>query len=155
MNKAIQYALSLFKFRPRSEYELRQRLKTRGFCESEIRETLSFLKEKGLIDDLQFARMWVESRAKKPLGIKRLKQELRVKGVKGELINLAIEELKRKISEEEIIEEQVRRRWSKLKHIEPAKAKRRIFLYLLRRGFSSNLILEKINSVIGSEASEA
>jgi regulatory protein len=148
MNKALQYAFCLLKFRPRSEYEMRQRLKKKGFCESEIKETLIFLKQKRFIDDLRFAKAWVESRAKKPLGIKRLKQELRIKGVKKELINQAVEELGDKYNEEDVIKELVRRRWERLGNIEPAKARRRIFAYLVRRGFSQDVILEEINSII-------
>jgi regulatory protein len=152
MNKALQYAFCLLKFRLRSEYELCQRLKKKGFCESEIKETLIFLKEKRFIDDLQFARAWVESRAKKPLGARRLKQELRIKGVKKELISQALEELSDKYNEEDVIRELVRRRWEKLRNIEPAKARRRIFAYLVRRGFSQETILEEINSIVRTEA---
>lgn len=147
MNEAFRYALRLLKFRPRSEYELRQRLKRRGFSEPAIRETLLILKEKGLVDDPEFARIWVESRIKKPLGINRLKQELRSKGLDRDLINQAIESVTSGYSEEGVIKDLVYRRWEKLKHISPQKAKRRIFLYLLRRGFSSDLIQEEIDQI--------
>ena len=147
MNEALQYAFRLLKFRPRSEYELRQRLKRRGFPESIVKETLLFLKAKGLVDDLEFARIWVESRIKKPLGINRLKQELRIKGIDKELIEQVVEGVGSKYSEEEIINDLVHRRWEKLKHIQPQKAKRRLFLYLLRRGFSLDKVQEAINQI--------
>lgn len=145
MNKAIGYAFALLKYRPRSEYELRQRLKRKGFTETTIRQTLLFLKEKGFVDDYEFARIWIESRIKKPLGIYRLKQELRIKGINKELIEQLIEQIGNRYSEEEVISDLIQRRLEKLKHIEPAKAKRRIYLYLLRRGFSSNKIQEALD----------
>ena len=147
MNKALGYAFRLLKYRPRSEYELCRRLKKRGFPESVIKETLFFLKEKGLINDFEFARIWVESRIKKPLGIYRLKQELKVKGIDKDLIKKAIESLGNKYKEEEMIKDLLCRRWERLKNIEPQKAKRRLFLYLLRRGFSSEKIQEAINQI--------
>ena len=137
----------MLKFRPRSEYELHQRLKRRGFSESAVKETLLFLKEKGLINDLEFARAWVESRLKKPLGINRLRQELKIKGIDRDLIQQVIESVSANYSEGTVIKELVCRRWEKLKHIQHQKAKRRIFLYLLRRGFSSDMIQEAIDQI--------
>jgi regulatory protein len=151
MNDALRYALLLLKFRPRSEYELHQRLKRKGYPEPVIKEALPFLKEKGLIDDLEFARIWVSSRIKKPLGIRRIKQELKLKGVEEDLIEQAIESLGDKYSEEETIKELLCSRWKKLKHVEPHKAKRRLFLYLLRRGFSSDMIQEAISQIRSNE----
>ena len=147
MNKALEYAFRLLKYRPRSEYELSQRLKRRGFPESTVKETIFFLKEKGLINDFEFARIWVESRIKKPLGVNRLKQELKIKGIDKELIKQVIERVGDKYKEEEMIRDLLSRRWEKLKNIEPHKAKRRLFLYLLRRGFSSEKIQEAINQI--------
>ena len=147
MNEALRYAFILLKFRPRSEYELRQRLKRRGFPESTVKETLFFLREKDLVNDREFARMWVESRLKRPLGINRIKQELKIKGIDRHLIEQIIESIQDKYNEEKVIKDLVCRRWEKLKHLEPVKAKRRLFLYLLRRGFSSERIQDAINQI--------
>ena len=147
MNEALRYAFRLLKFRPRSEYELRQRLKRRGYLESTVKEILLFLKEKSLVDDVEFARIWVESRIKKPLGINRLKHELKLKGIDQDLIDKVIESVGSKYSEEEVIKDLIQRRWERLRHIEPTKAKRRLFLYLLRRGFSSDTIQEELNKI--------
>ena len=147
MSEALRYVFRLLKFRPRSEYELRQRLKRRGYPESIVKEILHFLKAKGLVNDLEFARVWIESRIKKPLGINRLKQELEIKGIDRDLIEQAIEGVCSKYSEEEIIKQQISRRWERLKHIQPQKAKRRLFLYLLHRGFSLDKIQEAIDQI--------
>jgi len=147
MNEALRYAFRLLKFRPRSEYELHQRLKRRGFSESLIKEATLFLKEKGLVNDLEFARVWVESRIKKPLGINRLRQELKIKGIDKELISKVIDNISIRYREDETVRDLTYRRWERLKHIPPHKAKQRIYLYLLRRGFSSNMIREVINQL--------
>ena len=92
-SRAIGYALRLLKFRPRSEYELRRRLKQKGFPEEGIRQTLDFLQECQLLDDREFARMWAESRAKRPLGLRRIKQELKAKGISRDLTEQVIKQL--------------------------------------------------------------
>ena len=151
MNKALRYAFGLLKFRPRSEYELRQRLKRRGFSESAVEETLFFLKEKKFVDDLEFVRIWVQSRLKKPLGINRIRQELKIKGIEKDLIEQALKDITDKYSEDRVVKELACRRWGRLKHVQPQKARRRLFLFLLRRGFSIDKIQEAINQIRTSE----
>ena len=142
MNSALAYAFILLKVRPRSEHELLQRLRKKKFPELAIQQALSFLKAKHLVDDLEFAKIWIQSRIKKPLGFRRLKQELRIKGVSADLIDQAIEENKNRYDEREMIKNLIDRRILRLKHIDPLKAKRRVYAALLRRGFSVDLVQE-------------
>ncbi len=138
--KARAYAFLLLKFRLRSEEELRQRLKKKKFSDPIIRETLAFLREKAFVDDKEFARLWITSRIKKPLGLGRLRQELRLKGVDREIIDNQIEEARKDYSEEEVVSRITKTKLAKLEGIEPYKAKKRLFQYLLRRGFSVDTI---------------
>lgn len=55
-------ALRYLDYRPRSEYEIKQRLYRRGFDSDSIKATLSQLKERDLIDDGDFARFWRDNR---------------------------------------------------------------------------------------------
>lgn len=145
LQKARNYAFLLLKFRPRSEKELYQRLKKKKIDEAIIKETLSFLKDKNFIDDNYFAKAWIESRLKKPFGLRRIKEELRFKGIDKEIISRTIEELSVNYSEEEAVLKVAKAKLDKLKGIAPDKAKRRVFDYLLRRGFSADIIIEVIN----------
>lgn len=137
----------LLKFRLRSEKELYSRLKKKGFDEVVIKETLSFLKEKSFIDDRIFAKAWIESRLKRPLGIRRIEAELKAKGIDKEIIDSQIEAVKQGYSEEDIVSRIAQERFRKLKDIEPQKAKRRIFAYLLYRGFSPEIIIDMVNQL--------
>lgn len=145
MEKARRYAFLLLKFRLRSADEIRQRLKKKKFTPQVIEETLSFLKDKAFIDDEHFARAWIESRIKRPLGIRRLKQELQLKGIGQEIIESQIHEIKKDYSEEDVVTRIIQERLEKVKGSDPQKAKRRIYAYLLRRGFSPNIILEAMH----------
>ncbi|GAG50789.1 unnamed protein product, partial [marine sediment metagenome] len=79
-DKAVTYAYRLFSVRPRSEKELRERLSGKGFGGATACKVISFLKDKNIIDDLRFARLWVESRMRaNPKGDMALERELRQK----------------------------------------------------------------------------
>jgi regulatory protein len=147
LQKAINYAFLLLKYRPRSEKEIRQRLKRKKFDDEIVRQTLLFLKDKDFINDDYFAGAWIESRLKKPFGLKRIRQELELKVISEEIIDRRINEIKQDYPEEEIVTEIAKGKIGKLKGIEPQKAKRRVFSYLLRRGFSPDKIMDVINQL--------
>lgn len=147
MQKAKEYAFLLLKFRLRSEKELAERLKRKKFSEEVIRETVAFLKEKKFIDDTLFARSWIQSRIKRPLGLRRIKQELNLKGIEKEVIESQISELKEAYCEEDIVSELAQERFSKLKGIDPRAAQRRVYAYLIRRGFSPDIVIDVINNL--------
>lgn len=147
LQKAKDYAFLLLKFRLRSEREIYERLRKKKFDERIIKETLTFLKEKDFIDDNCFAKTWIESRIKKPLGLRRLKAELKTKGIDKEIIDRQIDQIKKDYSEQDIVTKIAQKRLQKLKGIEPQKAKRRTQDYLLRRGFSPDVVIDIINQL--------
>jgi len=142
LEKARNYAFLLLKFRLRSERELYQRLKRKKFEEPIIGETLVFLKARGFIDDQTFARAWVTARLKRPLGLRRIRQELRAKGVEEEIINTEFREIKKDYPEEEILKQLAKTKLAKMKDLDPRVAKRRVAAYLLRRGFPPETIAD-------------
>jgi regulatory protein len=145
--KAKNYAFLLLKFRLRSEKELFQRLKRKKFEECVIKHTLSFLKDRGFIDDSIFAKAWILERIKKPLGLRRLKQELQIKGVDKGIIDNQIAQIKSSYSEEGVVSELAGRRMDKLRGVDKDKAKKRIYAYLLRRGFSPEVVMEAVKQL--------
>ena len=61
--KAWHAALRLLEVRPRAEREIRDRLRRKQFEPDQIDTTVSRLRNLGLLDDAQFARLWVANRA--------------------------------------------------------------------------------------------
>ena len=147
LQKAKNYAFLLLKVRQRSEKEIQGRLKRKKFDDDIIREVLSFLKEKAFINDTDFTKSWIESRLQKRLGLRRIEQELKVKGIERQTIERELREAKKGYVESEIVLRIARDRLGRLKDIEPQKAKRRIFSYLARRGFSPEIIFDVINNL--------
>ena len=98
MLKAREYCFLLLKFRLRSEKELALKLKKKKFSPQTIKDTVEFLKLKRFIGDEEFARMWIASRIKKKLGLRRMRQELVLKGIGKEIIDREIEEAEQSYS---------------------------------------------------------
>lgn len=146
--KAKNYAFLLLKYRLRSEKEICIRLKKKKFDQTIIKEALSFLKDNNFINDNYFAKTWIESRLSKSIGLRRLKNELRIKGIDKEIIDSQISQIKNGYCEQDIVTKIAHERFNKLQHrIEPQKAKRRIYAYLLRRGFSPEVVIDAINQL--------
>ena len=145
--KARAYAFLLLNYRLRSENELKARLKQKGFSEELAETTVSFLKDKEFIDDRVFAKGWVSSRLKRPLGLRKIEQELAQKGLAQETIQDALAQAKEHYNESQVVSQLAQQRFSKLKDIEPLKAKVRVYAYLTRRGFSPEVGGEVIRDV--------
>ena len=89
---AFQKALAFINHRPRSVAETRRRLQEKGFSEEVVESTLEKLLQKNWLDDLDFARQWIENRnAFRPRSKRLLAYELRLKGVADNEINQALE----------------------------------------------------------------
>ncbi len=145
LQKAKSYAFLLLKFRLRSEKEIYARLKKKKFAEGVIKEAVLFLKAKGFIDDELFAKAWIESRLKKPLGLRRIRRELNLKGIDKEIIESRISAVKDSYAEENIVTQVAQERFNRLKGLDPDKSKRRVYAYLLRRGFSLEAVIDAIS----------
>ena len=144
---ARAYAFLLLKFRLRSENELKVRLKQKGFSEELSQDTVNFLKDKEFIDDRVFARGWVASRLKRSFGLRRIRQELVQKGLDKEIIDNSLSQVKEHYNESQTVSQLAQQRFSKLKGIEPLKAKARVYGYLMRRGFSPDISSEIVKGL--------
>jgi regulatory protein len=92
--RCLEAALSYLGYRPRSESEIRQRLRRRGFNNEVVDEVVIGLKERRIIDDVAFAQYWTDNRLSfKPRSRSLIKLELRQKGVATETADAAVENL--------------------------------------------------------------
>lgn len=90
--RALNRALRLLHSRPRSTHELRQRLRRAEYPDDTIDATLHRLTELGLLDDAEFARLWIENRqTHRPRGTQLLRAELQQKGIEREIIDDTLE----------------------------------------------------------------
>jgi len=86
--RCLDAAARLLAYRPRSEHELRERLRRRSFDDDSIESVISRLKDQGIVDDIAFARFWQESRTVfSPRSRWLIALELGRKGVAPEIID--------------------------------------------------------------------
>jgi regulatory protein len=132
---AREQCLRLLARRARSAEELRRRLRTAGFEQNTIEAVLAELERVGLVDDEEFARLWVEDRRQGgQAGRRKLRWELRRKGISDDLIRASVDEA---IDDETEVEQALvaarRRLGDKPADVEALLRLRR---YLLGRGYS-------------------
>ena len=149
-NEAKNAALRFLSFRRRTEKEIRDKLKGKGFDEKSIKSTIDKLKGYDLINDSEFATAWVKERlAYKPRGKKLLRQELWKKGIKKEIIDQVTDELCQ--HEDKSALELLEKIKGRYKNLEPRVARRRMYGLLLRRGFSYEAVNHALQSVLVKE----
>lgn len=149
---AKRYAFLLLKFRLRSEKELIQRLTKKGFSKQVAEQTVIFLKEKKFIDDSFFAQSLIESKLKKSEGLRKIKSDLFLKGLEKKLIEEKCAAVKENYNEEETVKDIVSKKFNKLKDVDIKTAKRRIFAYLMRKGFSPDVASDCLNQIGNDES---
>jgi regulatory protein len=144
---AAYYYLS---YRPRSEGEIRQWLRKRGFP-AEVTETaIAKLREQNLSDDLAFAQFWKDNRLSfRPKSKRLIKRELRDKKVATEII----EQVTQDIDDEEIAYKLGSSRLPALTHLDYPDFYRRISSYLTYRGFNYEVI-KRTASLLWQEREE-
>jgi len=145
--KARRFVFRLLKHRLRSVQEIRIKLREKGMPE-QIREAIihNFLTN-GLLDDRLFTRAWIHSRLKKPIGITRIHRELKKKGIPPDIIGQETERALNEYDEFDVIRQLAQHRLRQYRHLNQTKARRRLYAYLIRRGFSSDLIFKILREI--------
>lgn len=137
--KTLDKLLRFATLRPRSEREVLNYLKRKEVHESLHKELFNRLNRLELVNDGKFAQWWVDQRqAFKPKSIRVLKLELQTKGITREVIEKTLSETV--IDESTLATRELEKKkykWDKLPNDE---AKRKMSDYLLRKGFSWELI---------------
>lgn len=147
--KAKEIALNFLSYRARSEKEISEKLKKKGFKPEKIEEVIEDLKRVNLLDDYEFACGWIKDRMKnRPRGIALLKQELIKKGVKKEIIDKALGECYPEADEVKLATELIKKREKRYKNLERKLARKRMSDFLLRRGFSYEVVKEVLGEFL-------
>ena len=145
---ARKIALDLLSIRPRSESELRTALAKRNVPDELIDELCGRFTEVGLLDDAQFASMLVASRSSfSHHGKRRIRQELRNKGVPDEHAQAALDEIDDD-AELDAARAVAQRKMRSLSGLEPHVAKRRLAGALARRGFGPGAVMQVTNETL-------
>ncbi len=141
---AYSRALHYLSFRPRSRLETIQFLRGKGFPDASIDAVIDRLNEKTYLNDVAFARFWVNSRKRNNAKAKSLiRQELLQKGIDPETAEAALADIDDGDTAKKIVYRKLKR-WSRL---EPEEAKEKIVNYLKTRGFNYEVSVEAYRHV--------
>jgi regulatory protein len=145
-SKEKQYCFKLLKIRPRSIKELEERLRQRKISLGVIKNVISYLANLGLLDDVKFAHDWVAWRLHNGYGKHRILTELKQKGVPENIIVQTLNEALTDYNEENIANDLAQKRIKRYKNLETDTRKRRIYGFLVRKGFSQNIALKIVHT---------
>ena len=132
--KAKECALRYLGYRARTRKEMINKLT--DYPDEVTTRVLAMLEEYRYVDDYTFAEDYVKSRVRnKGFGKFRLERELRDKGVESDIIETVLSQL-----DYDEVEEATQKLIRKISGILTDKDKKRYFDYLLRQGFSYDVI---------------
>ena len=147
--QALNVAVRLLTRRDHTRYEIRQKLKQRGFSSDEILAAVSECERLNYIDDERTARVYIGQLVRKGFGFRRIAIELKKKGLQGKSIEDILEQLQTEIDEREIARRVLQKKIKSFEREADQKKRRdKIYRFLDYRGFSRSLISELIREFV-------
>ncbi len=151
-NEARTIAVNYLSYRPRSASEVIRHLVRKGIPRETAEPLVRRFEALGLINNLEFARMYVRDRLRrKPIGRALVKNLLGSKGIPPAVIDQVLREI---ITEEDqtaaardLASKRLRLTKRSMAKLDPRKQQQRITGYLLRHGFSSEIVQRTVRSL--------
>ena len=145
-DKAYGLALAYVARRLRSEWELRDYCKRKGYEDELTNSILAKLADYGFVDDAMFAKRWVESRRMlKATSVKKLRLELRQKRIADDIISEVLAE--DETDERQVLRDLVEKKRRQTKYQD----KQKLMMYLAGQGFN----YDDIKAVLADEGAES
>ena len=150
--RTLQRAVKLLAAKPRSVAELRERLLEKEWTDEAAADyAVAKLTEYGYLNDEQFALSFAQSRVRqKPVGRQRLARDLKNKKLDPETAGQALEKVFAETPEEQLIEEAIARRVRLRGRPRTREESKSLFDHLLRRGFSIDLVINRVRALSAS-----
>ena len=150
--RAKSTAMDLIRVRPRSRREMLNRLVKKGFDEDAAEHAVQALEGLGYISDEEYASAHIDSRMRgKPKGRFAIRRELREKGIDRTTIDRALTA----VSDEDERDAAIRVAQGQLpqyRTLPREVAQRRMYQFLLRRGFSYEHVSTAMREVMDASA---
>lgn len=131
--RANEKALYLLEFRNHSQKELQDKIRRSGISQEAAREAAEKMEEIGLLDDAAYARNFARTLfERKKYGLRRVQQELRMKGISPDIAEQVLAELEPEDTAG-VIRELLERKYPSYR--EDEKVKKRAVAAMLRFGY--------------------
>lgn len=136
---------------PQSRAQLEEALAAKGIPDEVARQVLDRMTEVGLVNDAEYAALYVRSRrASRGLAPRVLAQELRAKGISDELIEHELSAINPE-DDRALAHALISKRLSATAGLDPQARTRRLANLLIRKGFSPGLAFEVVRSALHSD----
>lgn len=147
---ALEKAVSLLAARARTEKEIVDSLRKNTYPEETIARVMARLHEAGYINDADFAAQWTASRASKGLGSRRIRMELRQKGVDQQEIDHALSEM----DDNELMQGAIKaaQKAARGKDLSSPADRQKVLAALARRGFDFSLARQALQTLLDPRA---
>lgn len=139
---AFDTAVYLLNFKNRTYKELADKLKSKGYSDTEIDNALDKLSSYNYVNDESYTLSYIKSNMNKK-GKRLIRRELTEKGIDKAVIDEKFDELSDEYGEEDNIETIFLKRFSEF-DLNDVKSNNKIYSYFLRRGFS----FDKISKIV-------
>ena len=148
---ARRAALRILTFRALPSPEIRRRLVRKGFLKPAADEAVGALVSSGLINDLEFARHYARTRARRfRYGPGRLTRDLERLGIgereAREAVRAALE--LEGVEAVDLLREAAAKKLRTLRGLDPITRRRKLKIYLLRRGFDLPDVIEVVKAAV-------
>lgn len=154
--RTLQRAVKLLAAKPRSVAELRERLLEKEWTDEAAADyAVAKLSEYGYLNDEQFALSFAQGRIRqKPVGRQRLARDLKNKKLDKEVAEQTLEKVYEETPEDSLIDEAIAKRVRLRGRPKDRQESKSLFDHLLRRGFSIDLVVNKVRALSSAELSE-
>jgi regulatory protein len=143
--RAFDRAVRLLARRPYSTDEIRRKLVSHDTAPPVIDQVLAKLEHLGYVNDLEFARYWIENREQfQPRGPQAIRYELRQKGIATEIIESVLNDLDAHASAYRAAQSRIHR----MRHLSRYEFRQKLGAFLARRGFQYDTANEVIGQLI-------
>lgn len=145
--EALDRALRFLEYRPRSSGEIRERMRKWGYGNRVSGKVVGYLQDSQLVDDQEFARLFMEELVQKQFGFYRVREKLYAKRLARDVVEEVMSDYP---SEDEYgrAYKLALTRGERLSGQGEQERQRKLKGYLERRGFSSGVAMEVVRSLV-------
>ena len=146
---AMDKAVTLLSLRSRTEKEIADSLRRNAYPEKTIARVMARLLEAGYLSDAAFAASWAASRTSKGMGARRIRMELRQKGVSQNEIDSALSA----IDEDDMLSGAIRtaEKAARGKDLSSPADRQKILASLARRGYDYAIARQALQAILSQK----
>lgn len=145
----LNRALRFLSFRPRSEKEISDYLKKKKVSIIISQKVISKLKESNFLNDVEFAKWWIEQRTLiKPRAWRIIKFELKNKGISEEIIQNSESE---ETSDSTVAIKLAQKRFLRYKNLPRQEIYQKLGRFLISKGFDYDTVKRSIDEIFSKE----